>query len=65
MTPQNPQDTLSENTEAASPQEKERKPPKGIYMLPNLVTLAALFGGFYAVVMAMNVLRYSFAYTIA
>ena len=54
MTPQNPQDTLSENTEAASPQEKERKPPKGIYMLPNLVTLAALFGGFYAIVMAMN-----------
>jgi len=54
MTPQNPQDTLSESTEAASPQEKERKPPKGIYMLPNLVTLAALFGGFYAVVMAMN-----------
>ena len=54
MTPQNPQDTLSENTESASPQEKERKPPKGIYMLPNLVTLAALFGGFYAVVMAMN-----------
>jgi CDP-diacylglycerol--serine O-phosphatidyltransferase len=28
--------------------------PKGIYMLPNMVTLAALFGGFYAVVMAMN-----------
>jgi len=54
MTPQNPQDTLAENTEAASPQEKERKPPKGIYMLPNLVTLAALFGGFYAIVMAMN-----------
>ena len=54
MTPQNPQDTLSENIEVASPQEKERKPPKGIYMLPNLVTLAALFGGFYAIVMAMN-----------
>lgn len=31
-----------------------RKPGKGIYMLPNLFTLAALFGGFYAVVMAMN-----------
>jgi CDP-diacylglycerol---serine O-phosphatidyltransferase len=32
-----------------------RKPPiKGIYVLPNLFTLAALFGGFYAVVMAMN-----------
>lgn len=27
---------------------------KGIYMLPNMITLAALFGGFYAVVMAMN-----------
>ena len=27
---------------------------KGIYILPNLVTLAALFGGFYAIVMAMN-----------
>ncbi|TSE21657.1 pssA: CDP-diacylglycerol-serine O-phosphatidyltransferase [Tepidimonas alkaliphilus] len=27
---------------------------KGIYLLPNLVTLAALFGGFYAIVMAMN-----------
>jgi CDP-diacylglycerol--serine O-phosphatidyltransferase len=27
---------------------------KGIYVLPNLFTLAALFGGFYAVVMAMN-----------
>ena len=31
-----------------------RKPRKGIYVLPNLFTLAALFGGFYAVVMAMN-----------
>ncbi|KKW68208.1 CDP-diacylglycerol--serine O-phosphatidyltransferase [Lampropedia cohaerens] len=27
---------------------------KGIYMLPNLVTLAALFCGFYAIVMAME-----------
>ena len=37
----------------------EEPPPlrprrKGIYILPNLFTLAALFGGFYAVVMAMN-----------
>jgi len=31
-----------------------RRPRKGIYVLPNLFTLAALFGGFYAVVMAMN-----------
>jgi len=30
------------------------KPRKGIYVLPNLFTLAALFGGFYAIVMAMN-----------
>jgi CDP-diacylglycerol--serine O-phosphatidyltransferase len=27
---------------------------KGIYALPSLVTLAALFGGFYGIVMAMN-----------
>lgn len=31
---------------------KPRK--KGIYILPNLFTLGGLFGGFYAVVMAMN-----------
>ncbi len=30
------------------------KRSKGIYMLPNMITLAALFGGFYAIVMAMN-----------
>lgn len=30
------------------------KPRKGLYVLPNLFTLAALFGGFYAIVMAMN-----------
>lgn len=27
---------------------------KGVYVLPNLITLAALFGGFYAIVMAIN-----------
>ena len=31
-----------------------RKRRKGIYILPNLFTLAGLFGGFYAVVMAIN-----------
>jgi CDP-diacylglycerol--serine O-phosphatidyltransferase len=31
-----------------------RKRRKGIYVLPNLFTLAALFGGFYSIVMAMN-----------
>jgi CDP-diacylglycerol--serine O-phosphatidyltransferase len=35
--------------------EPPRRPRrKGIYILPNLFTLAALFGGFYAIVMAMN-----------
>ena len=34
--------------------EVSSKPRKGIYVLPNLFTLAALFGGFYAIVMAMN-----------
>jgi CDP-diacylglycerol---serine O-phosphatidyltransferase len=42
---------LSENT--VTPVEV-RKRRKGIYVLPNLFTLAALFGGFYAIVMAMN-----------
>jgi len=38
-----------------SEDELPRRPRnKGIYVLPNLFTLAALFGGFYAVVMAMN-----------
>jgi CDP-diacylglycerol---serine O-phosphatidyltransferase len=41
---------LHEQTEEYVP----RKPRKGIYVLPNLFTLAALFGGFYAIVMAMN-----------
>ncbi|NDP39212.1 MAG: CDP-diacylglycerol--serine O-phosphatidyltransferase [Rhodoferax sp.] len=31
-----------------------RKRRKGIYVLPNLFTLAALFGGFYAIVMAIS-----------
>ncbi len=34
--------------------EPPRPRRKGIYILPNLFTLAALFGGFYAIVMAMN-----------
>ena len=42
-------DTSTDGTE-----EVARKPRKGIYVLPNLFTLAALFGGFYAIVMAMN-----------
>ena len=34
--------------------EAPRPRRKGIYVLPNAVTLAALFAGFYAIVMAMN-----------
>ena len=41
----------SEDMDAPMP---ARKPSKGIYMLPNMITLAALFAGFYAVVMAIN-----------
>ena len=37
-----------------SPAPEIRKRAKGIYMVPNMITLAALFGGFYAIVMAMN-----------
>ena len=36
-----------------------RKPSKGIYMLPNMITLAALFAGFYAVVMALSLIHIS------
>ena len=39
--------------EGTSP-EVPRRRRKGIYVLPNAITLAALFGGFYAIVMAMN-----------
>ncbi len=35
-----------------APAQRPRR--KGIYILPNLFTLGALFGGFYAVVMSMN-----------
>ena len=43
-----------EDSELASGEVLARKRSKGIYILPNLFTLAALFGGFYAIVMAMN-----------
>ncbi len=43
---------------AGEPHDDSDPPPrprrKGVYILPNLFTLAALFGGFYAIVMAMN-----------
>jgi CDP-diacylglycerol--serine O-phosphatidyltransferase len=47
------EDVNTHNTEQADGvMLKKRR--KGIYILPNLFTLAALFGGFYAIVMAIN-----------
>ena len=45
---------LQPQAEGEMTQPVQRKPGKGIYVLPNLFTLAALFGGFYSIVMAMN-----------
>jgi CDP-diacylglycerol--serine O-phosphatidyltransferase len=45
---------LGDDAEEPDAPELPRPRRKGIYILPNLFTLAALFGGFYAVVMAMN-----------
>jgi CDP-diacylglycerol---serine O-phosphatidyltransferase len=49
--PDAPADLNPEDAEFERPPRVRRK---GIYVLPNLFTLAALFGGFYAVVMAMG-----------
>ncbi len=47
--------SVSASADAGMGEHSRRKPPmKGIYVLPNLFTLAALFGGFYSIVMAMN-----------
>ena len=48
--PPPPDSDVDDAEEILSP--KPRR--KGVYVLPNLFTLAALFGGFYAIVMAMN-----------
>lgn len=47
-------DTSQPNGGEASNHLMVRKRRKGLYILPNLFTLAALFGGFYSIVMAMN-----------
>ncbi len=49
-----PYNAIMNDTSTDGNDEAARKPRKGIYVLPNLFTLAALFGGFYAIVMAMN-----------
>jgi CDP-diacylglycerol---serine O-phosphatidyltransferase len=43
-----------EDVVAADDDAPLRPPRKGLYMLPNAITLAALFSGFYAIVMAIN-----------
>jgi CDP-diacylglycerol--serine O-phosphatidyltransferase len=53
-----PSGGLADELEAPEPPRPRRK---GIYILPNLFTLAALFGGFYAIVMAMNGVFYNAA----
>ncbi|MCV2367447.1 CDP-diacylglycerol--serine O-phosphatidyltransferase [Roseateles oligotrophus] len=52
---------LKKKTQAELPDDDDEAVPhqprprrKGIYVLPNAITLAALFSGFYAIVMAMN-----------
>ena len=42
------------NEEPAITAAETRPRRKGLYMLPNAITLAALFSGFYAIVMAIN-----------
>jgi CDP-diacylglycerol---serine O-phosphatidyltransferase len=46
--------SAGEDAESSEPQEAPRPRRRGIYILPNGITLAALFAGFYAIVMAMN-----------
>jgi CDP-diacylglycerol--serine O-phosphatidyltransferase len=48
------QDVVADATHHDGGEMPPRPRRKGIYILPNLFTLAALFGGFYAIVMAMN-----------
>lgn len=51
---QNATDTSCNACEEKAAQAVKQNPRKGFYILPNLFTLAALFAGFYAIVMAMN-----------
>ncbi len=58
------QDTTNDTAQLPDAEPERAEPPrprrKGIYVLPNAITLAGLFGGFYAIVMAMNG-RFEFA----
>lgn len=46
-------DSDNDNSGDAEPETRLR-PVRGIYLLPNLLTTGALFGGFYAILSAMN-----------
>jgi len=54
MNEPDPQSTPPTPAEGAAISLRQRRLRKGLYPLPTLITLAALFGGFYGVVMAMN-----------
>ena len=45
-----PKDGVDEGSASAT----EKRPRRGVYLLPNLFTTAALFSGFYAIIAAMN-----------
>lgn len=53
MTDNNDPNVIEEISEQETEQETVKR-PRGIYLLPNLFTTAALFSGFYAVIAAMN-----------
>ena len=44
----------TEPTSSDRRKDSRRRPRRGIYLLPNLITTGALFAGFYAIVAAMN-----------
>jgi CDP-diacylglycerol--serine O-phosphatidyltransferase len=46
--------TANDSQETVSEEPQEKRPHRGIYLLPNLFTTACLFAGFYAIVSAMN-----------
>lgn len=50
----NASDVSCNACEEKAEQVVRQNPRKGFYILPNLFTLAALFAGFYAIIMAMN-----------
>jgi len=50
--PEDSRDTFDESAQPANAPPRPRR--KGLYILPNAISLAALFASFYAIVMAMN-----------